>query len=83
MPFIQQHKRFAGPIAILILTQQGLLAADKFDPALMPSIFAPESAPAHSIMKLAIFVLIVTGVIFVDRGRSAGLCGGSFPPPRQ
>ena len=68
MPFIQQHKRFAGPIAILILTQQGLFAAEKFDPVLMPSIFAPESAPAHSIMKLAVFVLIVTGVIFVIVG---------------
>src|ERR1700728_286718 len=47
------------------LAQQGLGAGGKFDPALVPSIFAPESVPAHSISHLAAFVLAITGAIFV------------------
>jgi len=38
---------------------------ENFDPALVPSIFAPESAPAHSIFSLAAFVLAITGAIFI------------------
>jgi len=49
----------------LILIQQGVLAAERTDPALVPSIFAPESAPAHAISHLAGFVLVVTAAIFV------------------
>jgi cytochrome c oxidase subunit 2 len=48
-----------------ILAQQGLGAGGKFDPGLVPSIFAPESVPAHSISHLAGFVLAITGAIFV------------------
>src|SRR5580693_5957791 len=51
-----------------ILAQQSLGAGGKFDPALEPSIFAPESAPAHSISHLAPFVLAITGIIFVVVG---------------
>ena len=32
---------------------------------LTTSIFAPESTPAHSIMRLSLFVLAITGAIFV------------------
>jgi cytochrome c oxidase subunit II len=52
-------------IIILSLTQQVLYAGEKIDPALVPSIFAPESAPAHSITHLAGFVLAITGAIFL------------------
>jgi cytochrome c oxidase subunit 2 len=49
----------------LVLIQQGVLGAEKTDPALVPSIFSPESAPAHAISHLAGFVLVITGAIFV------------------
>src|SRR6266705_497991 len=53
-------------LVIFILIQQGAaLAAEKADPALVPSIFSPESAPAHAISHLAGFVLVITGAIFV------------------
>ena len=39
--------------------------AETTDPKLVPSIFAPESAPAHAISNLAVFVLTITGAIFV------------------
>ncbi len=48
-----------------ILIQQGVLAAERTDRALLPSIFAPESAPAHAISHLAGFVLVITAAIFV------------------
>ena len=34
------------------------------DPALIPSVFRPESTPAHSIYELSILVLAITGLIF-------------------
>ena len=49
----------------LALTQLGSYAGETFDHTLVPSIFAPESAPAHSISHLAAFVLVITGIIFV------------------
>jgi cytochrome c oxidase subunit 2 len=49
----------------LVFIQQGVLAGEKTDPALVPSIFSPESAPAHAISHLAGFVLWITGAIFV------------------
>ncbi|HUD49395.1 MAG TPA: cytochrome c oxidase subunit II [Candidatus Baltobacteraceae bacterium] len=49
----------------LISAQQGLGAGGKIDPALVPSIFAPESVPAHSISNLAFLVLAITAAIFV------------------
>ncbi len=42
-----------------------LHAATAVDPTLIPSIFSPESTPAHSIDQLSRFVLMVTGIIFV------------------
>ena len=50
--------------AAFFLMQQGALA-EITDPKLVPSIFSPESAPAHAISNLAIFVLTITGGIFV------------------
>lgn len=52
-------------IVLLILAQQSLFAGEKIDFTLIPSIFAPESVPAHSISHLAGFVLAITGAIFV------------------
>ena len=48
----------------LFFIQQGGFAAERVDPALVPSVFAPESAPAHSISNLATFVLAITAGIF-------------------
>ena len=48
----------------LVLTQPALHAAERPDPALVTSIFTPESAPAHSIVHLAHFVLAITAIIF-------------------
>src|SRR5262249_9614576 len=52
----------------LALIQPSLLAVEKADPALIPSIFSPESSPAHAISHLADFVLVITGVIFLIVG---------------
>ncbi|SPE61446.1 Cytochrome c oxidase subunit 2 [Verrucomicrobia bacterium] len=49
----------------LLLLQQAGLVAERVDPALVPSVFAPESVPAHSISNLATFVLAITAAIFV------------------
>src|SRR5262245_25780355 len=35
------------------------------DSSMSTSIFAPESTPAHSIVRLSVFVLAITGAIFV------------------
>jgi cytochrome c oxidase subunit 2 len=50
---------------MLFLATPVLYGAERVDPALVPSIFAPESTPAHSISQLAGFVLVITGTIFV------------------
>src|SRR5258708_1109546 len=52
-------------IGAFVLVPLTLSAADHSDPSLTTSIFAPESTPAHSIMRLSIFVLAITGTIFV------------------
>ena len=52
-------------LAMLLVAPQALRGGERVDPALVPSIFAPESAPAHSISHLAGFVLAITGGIFV------------------
>jgi len=52
-------------LVAFIVIPEGVLAAEKTDPTLVPSIFTPESAPAHAISHLAGFVLVVTGAIFV------------------
>src|SRR6266853_3959705 len=61
--------RVAGAVAgVLILLAALFLAASLCSagsgPAI-PSIFKPESTPADSIYHLSIFVLAITGVIFV------------------
>src|SRR6202051_26399 len=61
--------RVVGPIAgVLILLAAVLLAASLCSAAggpAIPSIFKPESTPADSIYHLSIFVLAITGIIFV------------------
>jgi cytochrome c oxidase subunit 2 len=52
-------------IAMLSLASQALHGGEHVDRSLVPSIFAPESAPAHSISHLAGFVLAITGTMFV------------------
>ena len=52
-------------LVMALVLQQGVLAAERTDPALVPNMFAPESAPAHSISHLAGLVLAITGAIFV------------------
>src|SRR5882762_2132222 len=52
-------------MATFVLVPLTLSAADNSDASLTTSIFAPESTPAHSIMRLSLFVLSITGVIFV------------------
>ena len=50
---------------MLFLVASVLYGAERVDPALVPNIFSPESTPAHSISHLAVFVLAITGAIFV------------------
>ena len=52
-------------MVIFILVPLALSAADNSDASLTTSIFAPQSTPAHSIMRLSLFVLAITGAIFV------------------
>jgi cytochrome c oxidase subunit 2 len=51
-------------VAMLLAAPQALSGGERVDPALVPSIFAPESAPARSISHLAGFVLAITGGMF-------------------
>src|SRR6202521_5420248 len=61
--------RIVGLVAgVLILLAAMSLAANLCSAAsgpAIPSIFKPESTPADSIYHLSIFVLAITGVIFV------------------
>jgi cytochrome c oxidase subunit II len=52
-------------MTMLLLAALPLYGAERVDRSLVPSIFAPESTPAHSISQLAVFVLLITGVMFV------------------
>ena len=52
-------------MAILLAAAPALCGAAQVDPHLVPNTFAPESTPAHSISQLAVFVLAITGVMFV------------------
>jgi cytochrome c oxidase subunit II len=58
-----------GPVAgVFILLAAVLLAASLCSAAsgpAIPSIFKPKSTPADSIYHLSIFVLVITGIIFV------------------
>src|SRR5271169_775647 len=88
-----ERGRAIGPLAgVLILLAAVFLAVSLCSAAsgpAIPSIFKPESTPAYSIYHLSIFVLAITGIIFVIvfsliaytitkfRGRSDG---GPEPP---
>lgn len=58
-------KKITAQIVLLTMAQQRVFAGEKFDSTLVPSIFAPESVPAHSISHLAGFVMAITGIIFI------------------
>src|SRR5260221_1546272 len=71
-------------LVTFILVQHGAaLAAEKTDPALVPSIFSPESAPAHAISHLAGFVLVITASIFIVVAGFLFFLGGLFCSRRQ
>jgi len=55
----------ALPVAATLLWLVAMAAAVEPPSRGLTNIFAPESTPAHSIFKLSIFVLTITGIIFV------------------
>jgi cytochrome c oxidase subunit 2 len=65
-----QTRNFLGRMAgIAVLLAGALLAATlcfgaPSDPSQIPSIFRPQSTPAHSIFHLSLLVLAITGAIF-------------------
>src|SRR5271167_623610 len=85
--------RAVGPVAGVLMQLAAVFLAARLCSArsgpAIPSIFKPESTPADSIYRLSIFVLSITGIIFVIvfsliaytitkfRGRSDG---GPEPP---
>jgi cytochrome c oxidase subunit II len=58
---IRGTRRTIGTVLLAVAAWQQALA----EPASSPSIFAPASTPAKSIFNLSIFVLGITGTIFV------------------
>jgi len=68
-PFSRIGRSLVSRLVLLWLAVQtagdGLAAAAQGDPALIPSIFRPESTPAHTINGLSMLVLAITGLIFV------------------
>jgi cytochrome c oxidase subunit 2 len=52
-------------MAAFVLIPLAVFGVGNNDTSLSTSIFAPESTPAHSIMRLSMFVLAITGTIFV------------------
>jgi cytochrome c oxidase subunit 2 len=61
-------RRWTGNLLLLVwlvvLTAGTALAQPPADSGQIPSIFRPESTPAHTIYELSILVLGITGVIF-------------------
>src|SRR5258708_20298952 len=59
--------RATGILVLLagILFAAGLCNASPSDDNAVPSIFQPHSTPAESIYHLSVFVLTITGVIFL------------------
>ena len=55
----------AIPVAATLLWLAAMAAAAEPPSRGLTNIFAPESTPAHSIFKLSMFVLTITGIIFV------------------
>ena len=52
-------------VAMVLAAPRALCGGQRVNPGLVPSIFAPESAPAHAISHLAGLVLAITGGMFV------------------
>lgn len=50
---------------VALRTMETAFAQSVTDEARIPSIFRPESTPAHAIYQLSTLVLVVTGLIFV------------------
>jgi cytochrome c oxidase subunit 2 len=65
-----QTRALLGRVAgVAVLLAAGLLAASlclasPSDPTQIPSIFKPQSTPAHSIFHLSMLILAITGAIF-------------------
>src|SRR5579862_6972203 len=62
-------RRFVGPVAGISTPLAAVFLAARLCSAAsgpaIPSIFKPESTPADSIYGLSVFVLVITGLIFV------------------
>jgi cytochrome c oxidase subunit II len=58
------RKRREYLLVALAMTLWSPLMGGGTDPSLLTNIFSAESAPAHSIVRLANFVLLITGGIF-------------------
>jgi cytochrome c oxidase subunit 2 len=52
-------------LMLLLLAAPALSGAERVDRSLVPNMFAPESAPAHTTSHIAAFVLAITGTMFV------------------
>ena len=52
-------------MATFVLIPLTLSAADNGDASSTTSILAPEATPSHSLVRLSVLVLAITGVIFV------------------
>ena len=60
--------RLSFLLAVSLLPACGAPAAWADAPQSLPNIFSPSTTPAHSIMGLSFFVLLITGSIFVVVG---------------
>ena len=68
-PFNWKHRAMRLSLwPVLLLLQAASPCAWADLPQKVPSIFAPASTPAHSIFRLSLFVLTITGGIFVVVG---------------
>lgn len=69
---IQEHGalaiRLSTLLALWLLVMAAAPAAWAALPSKTPSIFAPASTPAHEIFQLSLFVLAITGSIFLTVG---------------
>src|ERR1700686_316454 len=63
--FCNRRARLAVPALVLLCVPATALADPAGSPMSPTNIFAPASTPAHSIFGLSLFVLAVTGAIFL------------------